>query len=814
MVQSIRGKDDTAELFCLAVLALISMQLSATHPSTPSEYVLPTVTRAPPNDDHRGSRPSARSYFTSKRAYQTLNLVVLKAAIVCSASCSLSVGHIVEQLHLSKLVIEAIDITERSAWVEKERQKGQKLIEKILVCGSRLEVRDALLLDESSIREQLLSLLQTATDCHVNSKTMLKIRGALVIAKSLAVSVETSASLREHFLYILSLDALAAPLDRLLSSSSDNPTNHIDHDHCDTCPYLYAEQQLDLQRTICTLFLKTSLFAQQDEASLDPQIGAALLDKITSMKVSLHTCIRYTNNSHNHVSLSMPSFEDKGMAENTAASRDWRSRIKTQLSRNVDQQFQSIARTLGEACGDLERRCSEIEKPLRNEQAKSSQLHAALEESRMRAQDLISHSHEQSMIMEALEEEKSGWGHIIGDKERIIREQSRRVEELLREVHQANVRTEDATQKCRDRVKELELLHATSLAEKQETLESEHQKKQEIEIRLGEAAARAARLQAENDMGNRETSRLRAVSTEQKTIIHEAQALVSEKQVQLDQQRQFLNRLQGKGERMESEIERLLSDCSGKQADLEDKIVAMGRHNMMAELQHHSETRIQRLQATMKEDNEAAIRHARESNARIRHLEDKLARTMEELKAREEDLEEAKELQDQITAFVNNPRRRDASSEAARAVNDDLQLDLGTSRGANSPQKASLEPTKTNTSPRYLVSTSHARGTPRPSITANTPTICRKAVSFRPPFRDITAGIRAELNMSSARGVSSQKNPGEPVDEHSCRENLDSEMGEASFWSSDFCASTDQHLIAEHLDMPNQNDSEDITAEF
>ena len=382
----------------------------------------------------------------------------------------------------------------------------------------------------------------------------MKIRGALVLVKSLTVSVETSVSLRRHFLYLLSLDALAAPLDRFLNSSCDTPINYIDHDHCDTCPCLHAEQQLDLQRTICTLFLKTSLFAQQDEVSLDPQIGSALLEKIASIRGKLHTCKRYSNNNHHRVSLSIPLFEDKGTPENSAASGDWRSRIKTQLSRNVDQQYQSIVRTLGEACEDLERRCSEVEKPLRDEQAKSSQLHAALKESRIRAQGLESHSYKQSMTVEALENEKSGWKQSTGDKERMIREQSQRVEELLLEVNEANARAEDASQKRRERVKELELRRSASLAEKEEALESQHQKMLDIETQFGEVGARAARLQAENEVGNEEIFRLRTVSTEQQTIIHEAQALVSEKQAHLDQQQQVVDRLQDEGKKMQIEV--------------------------------------------------------------------------------------------------------------------------------------------------------------------------------------------------------------------------------------------------------------------
>ncbi|KAL8972120.1 MAG: hypothetical protein Q9183_000714 [Haloplaca sp. 2 TL-2023] len=874
MIHSIRERDDTAELFCLAVLALISMQLLATQPSISPGHVLPSATRICPNDKHRESRLFAQSYFTSKRAYQTLNLVVLKAAMVCSASCSLPVSHIVEKLHLSRLVIQAVDIADRAAWVENERKKSQKLIEKVLLSGSRLEVRDAalqvlvaifghhslpqelapvckamfclpssdqipheasmkasLLLDECSVKEQLLSLLQRAADSPVNSEAMLKNRGALVLAKSLTVSVETSVSLRRHFLYLLSLDALAAPLDRFLGSSSGIAINHIDHDRCDTCPYLHAEQQLDLQRTICTLFLKVSLFAQQDEVSLDPQIGSALLEKITSIGGKLYTCERYGNYNHRRVSLSIPLCEDKGTPEKSAASGDWRSRIKTQLSRNVDQQYQSIVRTLGEACADLERRCNEIEKPLRDEQAKSSQLHTALRESRIRAQGLESHSYEQSLTVEALENEKSGWKQSIGDKERMIREQSQRVKELLLKVNEANARAEDAAQRGREKVKELDLLRSASLAEKEEALESQHQKILDIETQLGEVGARAARLQAENDVSSEEIFRLRTASTEQQTIIHETQALVSEKQVRLDQQQQIVDRLQAEGKRMQIEMERLSNDCSSMQGDLEDKIVAMGRqsveihdlrrhyetessaqNNMMSELQHHSETRIQQLQVTIKENNEAAARHSRESNAKIRHLEDKLARTRKELKARDEDLEEAKELNDQITAFVNKPRRCHASSEVARIVDDNKLFHLRTS--ASSPQKASSE-TKRSKRHSYLVSATHALGTPRPSITANTPATSPKAVVFRSPFRDITTGTRAKLNTSPAQKVPSQKDLEKKlVDDQGCTENLDSEMGDASFCGSNFFTSTDQLLIAGHHDMPTHNSSEDSTTEY
>lgn len=194
-----------------------------------------------------------------------------------------------------------------------------------------------------------------------------------------------------------------------------------------------------------------------------------------------------------------------------------------------------------------------------------------------------------------------------------------------------------------------------------------------------------------------------------------------------------------------------------------------------------------------------------------------------ELKERDDDLEEAQGLNNQIMAFLNKPRWRNESSEerpvghevAQFGAAEDAVLADGTT--ANMPQRISPEPKKSKTQ-RHLNSSSRARTSGRPSIATETPATSRKAVSFRPPFRELTAGTQTGIHPSPARKTPHKMEHEQKTHEDGCKENieenLDSEMAEVSFCGSDLFTSTDQQLIADNHGMSPRNTSEDTTAEF
>lgn len=62
-----------------------------------------------------------------------------------------------------------------------------------------------------------------------------------------------------------------------------------------------------------------------------------------------------------------------------SSSQDWRHRLGDEMSRDAEYRHKSIIRMVGEVCRDLELRCSEAERPLREEQAKCSKMRDELE---------------------------------------------------------------------------------------------------------------------------------------------------------------------------------------------------------------------------------------------------------------------------------------------------------------------------------------------------------------------------------------------------------------------------------------------------
>lgn len=139
MLQSIDLEDHVANLFPLAVLAVMTLTRSGTsirkHDSLPCLGHELSSTAEDPESYH-----VARQYFVSKRATKTLDFVVLKVIFACSKSCNLSTTEIIESLQLSITIIAAVDDRDRQQWMTNDKGKFRKLIEKTLLYDPQSEV--------------------------------------------------------------------------------------------------------------------------------------------------------------------------------------------------------------------------------------------------------------------------------------------------------------------------------------------------------------------------------------------------------------------------------------------------------------------------------------------------------------------------------------------------------------------------------------------------------------------------------------------------------------------------------------------------
>lgn len=143
ILRALEATDHSTNLLCLAIFAKLAsiepahLQTSA-QPLWFDKILSPNVLSpdaSPSNEPGSkllGSCGSAKQFFTSKRASKTLDLVVLKAVLACSCSCTLSSSEIIESLKISAEIVDAVDKDEKRTWMLNNSTKIRKLLGKIL----------------------------------------------------------------------------------------------------------------------------------------------------------------------------------------------------------------------------------------------------------------------------------------------------------------------------------------------------------------------------------------------------------------------------------------------------------------------------------------------------------------------------------------------------------------------------------------------------------------------------------------------------------------------------------------------------------
>ena len=75
---------------------------------------------------------TANQFFSTKRVSKTLDLVALKAIMICSSTCTLMTSIKEESLRLCTKIVQAIESRDRWSWAAKNSIKMTKLLEKAL----------------------------------------------------------------------------------------------------------------------------------------------------------------------------------------------------------------------------------------------------------------------------------------------------------------------------------------------------------------------------------------------------------------------------------------------------------------------------------------------------------------------------------------------------------------------------------------------------------------------------------------------------------------------------------------------------------
>ncbi|KAL8638182.1 MAG: hypothetical protein Q9228_004640 [Teloschistes exilis] len=875
IIKNVGPEDLSAtNLFCLAVVALLSSSPATKLAQVQGIEKPPIMTRPSGPPTRSDIQQWARNLFTSKRALKTLDIAIIKCITAFSRSYSLRVTEIVEWLNLSNTIITAVDDEARRLWVANDRSKVRKLIEKIcsyndspdVLCAAlqviaslndgaqlpqelmplckavfgtptastvsaELGAKIALSLDERSIQELLLGLLGTASHELDDGKCGLSgINASLVIAASLTKAVEDSASLRTKILYLLSTNALAAPLQKYLESSRNRRIAGIGDDHSGYCPHLVAERQITLQQRIRTLIFKTSIFAQPNEPSLDTFLALALVDEYTSQNLAVPPCRRYSSASQPRKSCSVTFLESGSTPASRVDSHKWRDSIGDVLARNAQHQLHTIVQTMGEVCRDLEHRCDEVEKPLRDEEVKSSRLQVALDDSKARVAMLESHNHEQCLITEGIERERFELVARVTELERVQEELSDMLCAARQGIAETTRQAAEAAQKRADEASEIELIHTAAIAEKEEALEARHRGEEALRAHVEEVLSELAQMRQKESLASEEAQRLKAKLAEHEVALSEAHAASHEKQQRMDQQKHLLDDVQTQNNRIKLEVTKTSDACDTLKADLarhsatiesqateinnlscnyENQLSAQAAK--MTETRQLAEERIMQLQALINEQAENVTRSNHQHSTRVRYLEQKLSKAIVELERHKDELEEARELSNKVAAFWSKARRPNTAAEESptspvinQASDNIVENVHRRSSKTDQPQRTPPKAKRRQVHRRLALSNSAKDAADDPEVLTS--------VGQRKPTRQ-PLGEVTTLNSACARSPTRATAIQSPSKKTS-RENVDSEMAEASFFNSDFFSSTDERLVADMHGRQVEHGSDDTTVDF
>lgn len=373
-------------------------------------------------------------------------------------------------------------------------------------------------LSEPMISIVINDLLELACSEVIPSpESLVKLENAMVLTSSLGVQIQGSPSLREAVLHSIYTDPLSKPFDRFISLIDPVSCSNM-HEQADSCPHSYQQTKLNLHRGICDLFLKTALAEIRGEVRIDALVTTALLNKQMSLSTVSRSCDFYGPKTLAPVIPPINTNE----ATQRAGSHDWRNMLRESILRANESQFESIVRTVGEVCQDLERRCENVERPLQDEQNRSKDLKLKLNASEEALRAFESQAQERLLAIGGLETEKAMLVAQVQVAEQREQSLSHSYEILQQEFDAAKQEAADAAETAEEALNQQELAHLASLTGKDEMYDEQTSIIKELEDRITILAGELSQMKAQDDEANSRIAELQDEAHEQSDALKEA----------------------------------------------------------------------------------------------------------------------------------------------------------------------------------------------------------------------------------------------------------------------------------------------------
>lgn len=401
-------------------------------------------------------------------------------------------------------------------------------------------------------------------------ESLVRLENATVLTSSLGIQIQSSPSLRQAVMYSIFTDQLSKPLDQFISLVAPVSCSNM-HEQVDSCPHSYQQTKLNLHRGICDLFLKTALAETRGEVRIEALVTTALLDKQMSLLNISRSCDFYGPKT---LTSAIPPI-NPNEASQRAGSHDWRHILRESMLRANESQFESIVRTVGEVCQDLERRCENVERPLRGEQTRSNDLNLKLNASEEALRAFESQTQERLLAIGGLETEKTMLVAQVQVAEQREQSLSHSYQILQQDFDAAKIEAADAAETAEEALKHQELAHLASLTGKDEMYDEQTSIIKELDDRITILAGELSLMKAQVDEANSRIAVLQDEAHEQSYVLKEAKDNVRCLELDVYEKSKALEILTRLSASRQAEIDRLVdqqSTLSVEKRDLSCKV--------------------------------------------------------------------------------------------------------------------------------------------------------------------------------------------------------------------------------------------------
>ncbi|GAB7351877.1 hypothetical protein MBLNU459_g2425t2 [Dothideomycetes sp. NU459] len=660
-------------------------------------------------------------FFEGRKTHKTMQLIALRVICACRSGSGEIHQEALTSVILANNILAAVAEPIRTEWCNKNPAIVRKLQEKCLVQDLTPDIRfqaltfmgalpssialpsqaissyGKLLTNTDSVSipqeqfEQSLDLalhryaplfdsrwwqdfLSTVVDAAISKPSSLILgcsSRCAPLLKRLTVLVEEFSSCREATLAVFAKSDVRQKLEALdVVEDINTRSSLVDGSHDGVCPSSVSLSREDLAKSLCTLILQSGLSAQSHATQPPNRVIKAALHRHGQSSMSDICSHRNVLPGKTYKQPHLVEVESTPVIQNP--SIHWRTRLTMSIQAHAMTQEQALMASFAEMCRDLERRCENVEEPLRMEKEKTASLQSRHEALAAAYSNLESQILDRDLRISALEADNDRQSSEMEAASIETQDLMRRIDQAARELEESNKKTREILTAAKQEKHELELKQATALACKQEMLdqfrEQAQNREQELHHHLHAELGRMAedrkqdtseQVQLRSDVGNYQ-KRLHETEERLSNIENERHALAGAK-IKLDHEMVDLRRDAEQQRRELENAHTLLEDTKSRSMGDISKAAASFEDTMAKNKREWTSIKeaLERQIAASRHELEQAERELQEqhqtSKQKISELRKRIDRLTKECHAKDAQVLEMQERWNRMMMVVGQP---------------------------------------------------------------------------------------------------------------------------------------------------------------